>query len=568
MAATRKIERPSVARGAHAIVRNSQALVSWKAPLKDGGAPITDYSATARPGGMKCTTTKITCTVRGLKSGTSYTFKVVARNRAGAGPASAPSNAVVVRTPGDPSPVTSPVSVPTTPVTTTPTAPTTTTTVPVVTTTTTTTTTTTPAAPTTTTTAPVVTTTTTTTTPTTIPSSGSGGGGTEPSATSYTVTFNSAGGNGTMENEISSTPEALSPNTFIRSGYLFIGWGTQPSGGVFYAPGATYNFASSLNLFAQWSAVAAPVITQQPTSQTVGMGNTATFSAAASGPSGTTVQWYQSSNGGTTWSSISGAVQTSYSVTTTLFVNDYQYEAIFSDAGGSTTSSSATLINLAGSGNWSGYIDTGGTFSAVSASWVVPTVTCSGSGSPVAVQWAGIDGYGSSTVEQDGTATSCSGSTPEYSAWYEMYGDPNVNGGYMVALPSSSYPVAPGNAMSASVTLSGSEWTLRVVDTTAGWTFSTVIASPSPAPSATSAEWIVESPQSCSGSCTEDSLADFGTVTFTNASVTSSTAGTGSITSDSVIALETTGNSGDVMMAPGVLNGSGTSFSDTWSASS
>jgi hypothetical protein len=150
-----------------------------------------------------------------------------------------------------------------------------------------------------------------------------------------------------------------------------------------------------------------------------------------------------------------------------------------------------------------------------------------------------------------------------------MYGDASVNGGYMVAISTpTTYQVAPGNSISASVLLSGGQWTLKVIDTTAGWTFSTVIASPNPAPSATSAEVITESPQVCTGSCTEASLPDFGTVTFTNISVTSSTTGTGSITSSTVTAIECNDSNNLTMMSPGILSGGGTSFIDTWFASS
>jgi hypothetical protein len=186
----------------------------------------------------------------------------------------------------------------------------------------------------------------------------------------------------------------------------------------------------------------------------------------------------------------------------------------------------------------------------------------------MAVQWVGIDGYQSPTVEQDGTATNCAGATPQYNAWYEMYGNTSVNGGYMVTLSPSQYPVSPGDSMTASVLLAGGEWTLEVIDNTAGWTFSTVIASPNPAPLANSAEVITESPEMCSGSCSLAGLADFGAVTFTNISVTSSTTGAGSITSGTATAVECNDSSNLVMMSPGVLNGGGTSFTDTWFTSS
>jgi uncharacterized repeat protein (TIGR02543 family) len=88
------------------------------------------------------------------------------------------------------------------------------------------------------------------------------------------VTFIANGGVGTMPVETSSTPQALSANAFTRTGYVFSGWNTSASAtGTSYAPGATYNFAASLTLYAQWtlrapsppSAVAATDVRGTPT---------------------------------------------------------------------------------------------------------------------------------------------------------------------------------------------------------------------------------------------------------------------------------------------------------------
>jgi uncharacterized repeat protein (TIGR02543 family) len=382
----------------------------------------------------------------------------------------------------------------------------------------------------------------------------------------YTVTFNANGGTGSMSPESESSPTALTANAFTYVGNTFTGWNTASNGsGTPYANDATYAFTASVTLYAQWIG-SAPSITLQPTSQAVEYGSTATFSASATGNPTPTVQWSVSSNDGSSWSVISGATAATYSVTSASN-NGYEYEAVFTNIHGSATTTPAQLTVVTTSSNWAGYVDTGGTFSAVSANWVVPTVTCNTSGDQYAVQWVGIDGYGSSTVEQDGTTTDCIGTTPSYGAWYEMYGDANVNNGYSVNLSTSTYPVVPGNAMSASVTYAAGEWTLDIADVTVGWTFSIVIATPSPPPSQVSAEWIAEDPGICTPTCAIGSLADFGTVTFTNASVTSSGT-TGSITSDGVTAIEITDGSNVVMAAPGLLNGAGTSFTDTWKSSS
>src|ERR1044071_5102244 len=76
-------------------------------------------------------------------------------------------------------------------------------------------------------------------------------------------------------------------------------------------------------------------------------------------------------------------------------------------------------ISNSTSTNWSGYAVTGNRFTSVSASWTQPSVTCSATA--YSSFWVGLDGDTSNTVEQTGTDADCSGSTPQYYAWYEMY---------------------------------------------------------------------------------------------------------------------------------------------------
>jgi uncharacterized repeat protein (TIGR02543 family) len=70
---------------------------------------------------------------------------------------------------------------------------------------------------------------------------------------SFTVTFNSNGGSGTMAAETKNVPTVLTADTYSRSGYTFSGWNTSASGtGTAYANGATYPFTASTTLYAQW----------------------------------------------------------------------------------------------------------------------------------------------------------------------------------------------------------------------------------------------------------------------------------------------------------------------------
>jgi len=68
--------------------------VSWHAPSSDGGSPITSYTARLSPGSRSCTTTALTCTVKGLNPKIRYSVVVSAKNVKGAGSASARSSAV------------------------------------------------------------------------------------------------------------------------------------------------------------------------------------------------------------------------------------------------------------------------------------------------------------------------------------------------------------------------------------------------------------------------------------------------------------------------------------------
>ncbi len=304
----------------------------------------------------------------------------------------------------------------------------------------------------------------------------------------------------------------------------------------------------------------APQITTQPASQMVAEGASATFTATASGSPTPSVRWEFSSDGGGSWREITSATSTSYSFIASSTQNGYQYRAVFANSGGRATTNAATLTIAVQSENWSGYAATGGTFSSVSGSWTVPSVTCPAETNTYTSQWIGIDGYASDTVEQDGTLAACLSGTPHYNAWYEMYGDEAVDEGAEVALSSSSYPVSPGDAMTASVSVADSVWTLAIADTTRGWSYSIEI--PWAAPWRSSAEWIVERPE-VGYSLSE--LADFASASFTGASASDGTT-SGPISAFSFQPIEMDGST--LLAAPGPLDPGGEGFADTWYASS
>jgi Peptidase A4 family len=152
--------------------------------------------------------------------------------------------------------------------------------------------------------------------------------------------------------------------------------------------------------------------------------------------------------------------------------------------------------------NWSGYAATGGPFTSVSASWTQPTALCS-FGTSYSSFWIGLDGDGSSSVEQTGSSADCSSANvPNYYAWYEMYPKYPVN---------LSGTVRPGDAFTASVTTDGvGRFTLAIADATQHWSYQTTQRSNKA--SLYSAEVIAEAPSSRSGVLP---LTNFGSVSFT-----------------------------------------------------
>ena len=86
-----------------------------------------------------------------------------------------------------------------------------------------------------------------------------------------------------------------------------------------------------------------PTITTQPANQTVTAGQTATFTAAATGSPTPTVQWQVSTDAGATFSNVSGATFTTLSFTTALSQNGYQYRGVFTNSAGMATTTAATL---------------------------------------------------------------------------------------------------------------------------------------------------------------------------------------------------------------------------------
>ena len=101
---------PQPPTAAGAVVGDGSAVVSWTAPVNNGGSPVTAYAVQAYQGGVAAagktcaaTAPAVTCTVNGLSNGVAYTYRVTATNVAGTSSESSDSLAVTpVGAPGVP----------------------------------------------------------------------------------------------------------------------------------------------------------------------------------------------------------------------------------------------------------------------------------------------------------------------------------------------------------------------------------------------------------------------------------------------------------------------------------
>jgi hypothetical protein len=172
--------------------------------------------------------------------------------------------------------------------------------------------------------------------------------------------------------------------------------------------------------------------------------------------------------------------------------------------------------------NWAGYAVASDIqnpqpdVTSVNGSWTVPSVSDVGVAAFSAV-WVGIGGqYGHSLI-QIGTEQDWVNGGPTYSAWYETLPAESIT--------IDSMRISAGDRMAASVTLVNSDsnlWTLAIMDLSKSQSFQINLTYD---PGRLSGEWIVERPDVNGVTST---LADFGTVTFTECQA--SVGGNGSIT--------------------------------------
>ncbi len=197
--------------------------------------------------------------------------------------------------------------------------------------------------------------------------------------------------------------------------------------------------------------------------------------------------------------------------------------------------------------NWSGYAATGGTFTAVSGFWTVPTIGAGTAG--VDATWVGIGGVNSTDLVQAGTQAVVQSGRVVYSAWWETL--PQV-------VQEVPLAIKAGDRMNVSISQqSGGTWQVSIKDATSGqvWQQSVTYRS-----SLSSAEWIEEAP--VTGRLTQLPLDNFGTVTF-SAGTTVENGQTRTIAQAHAQPISMGNGAGQTLAQPSALDANGTGFTVT-----
>lgn len=146
-------------------------------------------------------------------------------------------------------------------------------------------------------------------------------------------------GSGTTWSNITGATSA----TYVVTAATLAQSGTQYRCVVSGQCGSTNSNAATLTVNA------APAITSQPTGLTLCAGSSATFTTAGSG-AGLTYQWQISTDGGTTFTAITGANAASYTIAaTTLAMNANQFRCVVSGTCSPAATSSAATLQVSSS---------------------------------------------------------------------------------------------------------------------------------------------------------------------------------------------------------------------------
>ncbi len=203
--------------------------------------------------------------------------------------------------------------------------------------------------------------------------------------------------------------------------------------------------------------------------------------------------------------------------------------------------------------NWSGYVATQGTFTSVSGTWNVPSVTATTNNTADAT-WVGIGGVSTHDLIQAGTqALTDQGGTVTYEAWYETLPQD------MQSVP---LPIHAGDSIGVSIsqaaplTSSPTVWQISFIDHTTGGTYTTNVSYNS---SFSSAEWVEEMPTANIGFIPLD---NFGAISFTDGSAVVDGA-SATIAGANAQPISMITQAGETLATPSALGSDGASFTIT-----
>ena len=209
-----------------------------------------------------------------------------------------------------------------------------------------------------------------------------------------------------------------------------------------------------------------------------------------------------------------------------------------------TTTTPARISDT--SSNWSGYVASGGTYTSVTGTWIVPQVGATTTGADAT--WVGIGGVSGTDLIQAGTQATVSGGSVSYEAWIEMLPDSSRT---------VSLDVAPGDSVTVSITeQTGDEWLIKMANNTTQATSQRAVRYAS---SRSSAEWIQEAPSAGRGIIPLD---DFGTLRFTGGSAVRD-GKTQSLSALGATAVAMINRAGQAIAQPSTLGADGSSFAVT-----
>ena len=217
------------------------------------------------------------------------------------------------------------------------------------------------------------------------------------------------------------------------------------------AVGSATTTAATLDVQTSAPTVTMPSITLSPSNDTVTAGQTATFTATATGTPNPTVQWYDSTDNGATFTALSGATSTTLTFTTAAGDNGNLYEAVFTNSVGSATTTAASLdvqtVPTFTSGTPTAGVTAGQTYSFTFTAAGTPSPTLTASNLPSWLTFNAATGIlsGSSTLAMtysnlDIIATNAAGSATQT---FNLTVNPAAASQFVVSTPTSGATGTP-----------------------------------------------------------------------------------------------------------------------------